>query len=281
MEILPADQFTLEQLTEAYNQTRVDYIVPMPMNVDTLREYNRVYDIDLSASRVALYEGEMIGLGMTGFRPERSWITRLGVLPTGRKHGVGQKLMDSMLDVSRERAIPVSWLEVIKGNEPAHRLFQRMGFVETRELLVTRRPPTRRQDNAVFNPAELLHLRTHNQGVALEFLNQREGWPAWTNQTESLTHVPNLTLIEIQLKDGSVGWVSYHASLLRLTRIIVDVLVGDPVEVTTAVLHTLHRLHPTQDALAENIPADDPKWPGFQKMGYFETFRRIEMVKHF
>ena len=281
MEILPADQFTVEQLTEAYNQTRVDYIVPMPMNVDTLREYNRVYDIDLLASPVALHEGEMIGLGMAGFRAGRSWITRLGVLPSGRKHGVGQKLMEYMLELSREREVPVSWLEVIKGNEPAHRLFQRMGFVETRELLVTRRPPTRRQDNMVFNPAELLHLRTHNQSVALEFLNQREDWPAWTNQTESLAHVPNLNLIEIQLKDGSVGWVAYHASLLRLTRIIVDVLVGDPVEVTTAVLHTLHRLHPTQDALAENIPADDPKWPGFQKMGYFETFRRIEMVKHF
>lgn len=281
MEILPADQFTLEQLTEAYNQTRVDYIVPMPMNVDTLREYNRVYDIDLSASCVAVHEGEIIGLGMTGFRSQRSWITRLGVLPTGRKHGVGHKLMDSMLNASQARNIPVVWLEVIKGNEPAHRLFQRMGFVETRELLVTRRPPTRRLENTVFNPAELLHLRTHNQEVALEFLHQRQDWPAWTNQTESLTHVPNLTLIEIQLKDGSVGWVSYHASLLRLTRIIVDVLVGDPVEVTTAVLHTLHRLHPTQDALAENISADDPKWLGFQKMGYFETFRRVEMVKHF
>lgn len=281
MEILSADQFTLEQLTEAYNQTRVDYIVPMPMNVDTLREYNRVYDIDLSGSSVALHEGEIIGLGMLGRREERSWITRLGVLPSGRKHGVGRALMNFMLDKSQEWGVPFAWLEVIKGNEPAHKLFQRMGFTDTRELLVTRRPPTRNQESMVFDPRDLLHLRTHNQDVALEFLQQRPEWPAWTNQTESLANVPNLTLIEIQLKDGSVGWVSYHASLLRLTRIIVGVLVGDPVETTTAVLHTLHRLHPTQDALAENIPADDPKWPGFQKMGYFETFRRVEMVKEF
>lgn len=279
MDILPAEQFTLEQLTEAYNQTRVDYIVPMPMNVNTLREYNRVYDISLTASCVACDEEGILGLGMMGFREQRSWITRLGVLPTGRKHGLGRTLMTFMLDESEKRGIPVCWLEVIKGNEPAHRLFRKMGFVETRELLVTRRPPSRHQDNRIFNPQDLLHLRTHNQAVALEFLQQRQEWPAWTNQTESMAHVPNLTVIEIQLKDGSVGWVSYHASLLRLTRIIVDVLVGDPVEVTTAVLHTLHRLHPTQDALAENIPADDPKWPGFQKMGYFETFRRIEMVR--
>lgn len=279
MDILSAEQFTLEQLTEAYNQTRVDYIVPMPMNVDTLREYNRVYDISLQASCVARDEEGILGLGMMGFREQRSWITRLGVLPTGRKHGLGRALMSFMLDESAKRDIPICWLEVIKGNEPAHRLFQKMGFVETRELLVTRRPPSRQPNTHIFDPQDLLHLRTHNQTAALEFLGQRQEWPAWTNQTESMANVPNLTLIEIQLKDGSVGWVSYHASLLRLTRIVVGVLVGDPVEVTTAVLHTLHRLHPTQDALAENIPADDPKWPGFQKMGYFETFRRIEMVR--
>ena len=281
MEILPADQFTLQQLTEAYNQTRVDYIVPMPMNVDTLREYIQVYDIDMHGSCVAVHENEVLGLGLLGLREQRSWITRLGVLPVGRKHGVGQALMTYMFTESERQCVLTCWLEVIKGNEPAHRLFLRNGFTETRELLVTRRPPTRRQDNAVFNPQDLLHLRTHNQDVALEFLRLRQEWPAWTNQTESMANVPNIALIEIQLKDGSMGWVAYHASLLRLTRIIVDVLVGDPVEITTAVLHTLHRLHPTQDALAENIAADDPKWSGFQKMGYFETFRRIEMVKHF
>ncbi len=31
-ELVPASAYTVEALTEAYNQTRVDYIVPMPMN---------------------------------------------------------------------------------------------------------------------------------------------------------------------------------------------------------------------------------------------------------
>jgi hypothetical protein len=30
IELVPASQFTLDELTAAYNQTRVDYIVPMP-----------------------------------------------------------------------------------------------------------------------------------------------------------------------------------------------------------------------------------------------------------
>ena len=33
LNLIPVSAFSYEELTEAYNQTRVDYIVPMPMNV--------------------------------------------------------------------------------------------------------------------------------------------------------------------------------------------------------------------------------------------------------
>ena len=39
VEIIPADRYTIEELTDLYNQTRVDYLVPMPMNADRLGEY--------------------------------------------------------------------------------------------------------------------------------------------------------------------------------------------------------------------------------------------------
>ena len=37
--IIPASQFTTEELTDFYNETRVDYLVPMPMSVDVMAEY--------------------------------------------------------------------------------------------------------------------------------------------------------------------------------------------------------------------------------------------------
>ena len=39
MILLPASDFTLDELTKAYNQTRTDYLIPMPMNPDRLNEY--------------------------------------------------------------------------------------------------------------------------------------------------------------------------------------------------------------------------------------------------
>src|SRR5512133_358415 len=139
--LLRASQFTIEELTGAYNQTRVDYMVPMPMNAARLAAYVKNYDIDMERSWVAMDGSDMLGLAMLGVRSGRSWITRLGVLPVRRRHGTGEALVRALLDGTRELGRPLSILEVIKGNIPAHQLFLKVGFHETRELTVLRRPP--------------------------------------------------------------------------------------------------------------------------------------------
>jgi hypothetical protein len=48
--------------------------------------------------------------------------------------------------------------------------------------------------------------------------------------------------------------------------------------VTEAILTVLHQRHKRQDSIAENL-CEDEKWLGFQKAGYFDSFRRIEMKR--
>ncbi|HQA69884.1 MAG TPA: hypothetical protein PK801_16280, partial [Aggregatilineales bacterium] len=71
MELIPASKFSLEQLVEVYNDTRADYLIPMPMTLEHLREYVRVYDIDLSMSVVAAEGKRLIGVCMVGLRGSR------------------------------------------------------------------------------------------------------------------------------------------------------------------------------------------------------------------
>ena len=61
-----AAHFTVQQLTDIYNQTRVDYLVPMPMNVAKMKEYIQVYDVDLAQSAVAVSGSTPLGLGLLG-----------------------------------------------------------------------------------------------------------------------------------------------------------------------------------------------------------------------
>ena len=39
IKLIPASEFSIEQLAAIYNQTRVDYMVPMPMNAARLADY--------------------------------------------------------------------------------------------------------------------------------------------------------------------------------------------------------------------------------------------------
>lgn len=282
MDLFRASDFSLQQLTDAYNQTRVDYIVPMPMNVARLKEYIDIYDVDLEASWVAM-DGKIIyGLGMLGIRDCRAWITRVGVLPIGRRQGTGRAIVNRLLKSAERRKCGQVWIEVIAGNIPAQQLFLTGGFEITRELLVARRAPTGAppspgrgaqrcsdMDLAELDNARLLHR-----------LRQREERPNWLNETESFRQIEELKGLSVSLAGGGRGWVAYQSGAYQLSHIVVEVQEGDSAEVTSSVLHALHKRHSTQDAVMENLPADSPCWPGFLSEGYFEVFRRLEMVKH-
>ncbi len=275
MELIPADRFSFRQLTEAYNQTRVDYLVPMPMNEARLREYVYAYDVALAASCVAMRHKTTLGLGMLGLRPQRGWVTRLGVLPSGRRQGIGQTILEALLDAAARHQCREVWLEVIKGNEPAYQLFSKFGFTETRELIVARRAPGTEARRMVDMGVRRVTNLNHEEALIL--LAQPRERPNWLNEIETMSNLRNLSALLVEMNNGGRGWVTYHAGLLQLTRIVVEVVAGDPAEVTGPVLNVLHRLYKRQDAIVENI-FEDALWSGYQAAGYFDAFHRIEMM---
>jgi hypothetical protein len=81
----------------------------------------------------------------------------------------------------------------------------------------------------------------------------------------------NLSALLVELNNGGRGWVTYHAGLLQLTRIVVEVVAGDTAEVTATILHVFHRRHKRQDAIAENV-LDDEMWQGYQQPAILMPF---------
>jgi ribosomal protein S18 acetylase RimI-like enzyme len=278
LRLLPASQFSWEELTQAYNQTRVDYIVPMPMNVARLREYVRIYDVNMEASAVAMEGSQILGLAMLGVRPERCWATRLGVLPVTRRHHVGQALMEYLIEQATRLGAKSMLLEVIQGNEPAHRLFKKLGFCEVRELLILRRPPglpTCEWGKVLLPMPYTAHAMDHQH--AIDLLRRYHGVPSWLNEARSLENAGNIAGLQVELKHGGRGWVVYQNTVFQLGRLMMQTEAGDPREVGQALLHALHTRHPAQDTNTENISHDDPHLPAMQDLGYLESFRRIEM----
>ncbi|HOU13972.1 MAG TPA: GNAT family N-acetyltransferase [Anaerolineae bacterium] len=268
-----ASEFTIEELVHAYNQTRVDYIVPMLMNARRLNEYIHNYDVKLEYSAVAMSDSQILGLSLLGVRPGRCWSTRLGVLPVKRRHGTGEALMRDNIRMARALGAKHVILEVIKDNEPAHKLFEKLGFREVRVLLILRRPPHRLKEDEDVG----YHVTFLGADDAVELLARRRSTPSWLDETPSLINAGNLAALQVELADGGWGWLVYQNTTFQLGRLVLQTEAGHPREVARALVHALHQVHPIKDTNTENLPLDDPHLPGLLDMGYLESFRRIEM----
>ena len=273
LNLIPASKYTIEQLTEAYNHTRVDYMVAMPMNAARLQEYVDIYHIDLDKSLVAKENGVIIGLGMLGLRENRSWITRLGLVADQRGKGAGQAIVEGLLANSDALAIEKNMLEVIKGNTPAHQLFLKLGFEYLRDLVILRRAPAQVPDTSV--PAVELDPDT-----CLAKIEERSGKIAWTNQSETMREIQGLQGFQLEMPGGGSGWMVYLQTNLNLSRLMYGTKGPDPLHTMKALLGYLHAKYPNTDTYTQNIPADEPHLPAFEAFGYIETFRRVEMVRY-
>jgi ribosomal protein S18 acetylase RimI-like enzyme len=272
IEIIAASRFTVQELVELYNQTRVDYLVPMPMNVERLAEYIHSFDVDLNSSYVARNEdGQVLGLSMLGIRPPLAWITRLGVLPAIRRSGAGSALMDAMLSRAQTLGMDETHLEVIKNNAPAHALFLNKGFREVDEYLVLRRAP-----HPVSKPAQCCATWLDRE-TALEALETYPQHLTWITAFDSLRNVPDVSGIKVELENGSTGWLVFRCHKFSLSHLIFHTVQGQPVEMAIQLLLHLYSRYPLHDTYAENIHVEDPHLPALYAIGYFDNFRRIEM----
>jgi len=272
IELIPAEKFTIQELTDLYNQTRVDYLVPMPMNVERLAGYIHDFDVDLARSAVARAgDGQVLGLGMLGVREERAWITRLGVIPNIRRSGAGEALMDFMLEKADALHMDQTHLEVIKNNQPAHRLFLKKGFLESDEYLVMRRAP-----RAITGP-EAGKVTWLDRDEALETLQSYPKHLTWINAFDSMLNARDVNGIRICLSNGDSGWLVFRSQKFFFSHLVMHTQQGDPVEVGAQLLRHLYFNNPRKDTYAENILKGDPHLPAFKALAFFENFSRIEM----
>jgi ribosomal protein S18 acetylase RimI-like enzyme len=278
LSIVPCSRYTSSALSDLYNRTRIDYIVPMPMNARRLDEYVRDYDVNLDASVVVENsEGERLGIGMLGLRGERAWITRLGIAPEQRGNKLGQLVMQSLLTQAQHRGARQVQLEVIQGNLPAYKLFCKLGFENVRELLVLNRPP-HKPDLAAASTIDITALSPIEVAACLKA--RAYSVASWLDEAQSLLNTTDLVGYRAVCEDRS-GWIICKQTRLQLSHFVLDVAPDCSPEITRALIDTVHRLHPTQDAKYENLPADSPYLPALQASGYIEVFRRIEMVRSF
>lgn len=136
MELVPAAALDRARLAALFTAGYERYLIPVDVDEAALGFMVDASSLDLDRSRVALVEGEPAGFALLGVRGDRGWIGGLGVVASARRAGLGLALMEAVLAEARAAGLGEVSLEVLEGNVPALRLYERLGFVPVRMLEV-------------------------------------------------------------------------------------------------------------------------------------------------
>jgi len=135
LDIKPASDYPLPDLTQLLNLSFENYLVPITFNLSQFLTMIRKDSVDLSASRVLLADDQPAGIALIARRGWTSRLAAMGILQSQRGKGIGSWFMDKLIQEARERNDYDMVLEVIEQNEYAVRLYQKCGFRSVRRLI--------------------------------------------------------------------------------------------------------------------------------------------------
>ncbi|HEX8401117.1 MAG TPA: GNAT family N-acetyltransferase [Allosphingosinicella sp.] len=137
----PADDADLPFLSQVYASTRVEELAPTGWPDGVKQQFlehqfgaqHRHYRQQYPAAEwlIILWSGEAIGRFYLEEWPDQFRIIDIALLPHARGQGVGTAILADMVAAARKAGKSVS-IHVEKNN-PAMRLYQRLGFVQTDE----------------------------------------------------------------------------------------------------------------------------------------------------
>ncbi len=130
----PASRWSYAELAEIFNAAYEGYFTPFALDEAAFRFMSTTWDDDLDASRVALVDGEPAGICKLAVRGDRGWIAGNGVTTPHRGTGVGKALMRGVLEEAARLGLREVSLEVLVQNQPAIRLYEKLGFRTVRDL---------------------------------------------------------------------------------------------------------------------------------------------------
>lgn len=277
VELVPAADLDLNELTAVLNAGYADYFVPAHRSTAQVASSMRAWDIDLAGSTVARCAGDAVGVALLGVRGTRGWIGGMAVVPAWRRQGIGRRLMKHVQALARTQGLDTLDLEVLTRNTPALTLYLELGFTIQRELLVWQRSA---EQGALPDP----YRKPQPADPAWAVANSPT-WhntpPCWQRDAVSLRHLAG-DVRAVQVVDGDGASQAY--CLYRLAENdqlrLLDVGAAPGASVRSAgreLLQGLHLRHLGMTATLVNEPVDSAWNPVFAALGYYVIERQHEM----
>ncbi|NDJ87518.1 MAG: GNAT family N-acetyltransferase [Chloroflexi bacterium] len=277
--LYPADEVDFKAFIHAFNAAYHDYYVPIVLNQTSLRALIRRDSIDLSASVAAVDGDRVVGTSLLAIRGLQGWIGGVGVVPAYRRQGIARQMMQYLLDIGRQRQLAKIRLEVVERNAAAYALYQKLGFVVQRRLLMLERPPTR------VTPNEDYSVSSCNTFEALQYYDVFHVQPnPWQRSSQALHDLAaNLTGWLVAHKTMSemvvayaIGW--YTDDRAHFLDVASNPDFSQQAEAIAALFASIHHDLPGATGHIVNLAEDNIAQVPLQALGYRETLAQYEML---
>lgn len=261
-------------LAELFTLVYTGYAMPVHMDAPTMRFMRVAFGYDLAASRVLRDGGAAVAIALLSRRGDRGWIGGMGVAPSHRGRGLGEVVMREALAAARAVGVTRVGLEVLVQNEPAFRIYERLGFRTVRELDVWGFPAP---EPAAGGPAAETAGLDEAQAFIREHRRAPEPWQRADGTLAALL-ADGMVFEGVLARRGrrTVGAMvcraAGRASVMQLAT-----LPGESAAATHALLAALRRDDAPQGVRWLNLPEDDPAAEVVRALGATREARQHEM----
>lgn len=208
-----------EKFLEAFS----DYALPFHLSEAQFKNHIILNAVDLNSS-VGCFDGDqLVGLTLNGFGKwdgiSTVYDAGTGVVPHYRRRGISEAIFNMMLPVLKARGYQQCLLEVITTNDPAVRLYEKLGFQIVRELLLLQADEQLRLEH----PLTDIEIRDLSKPDTKLFETFWDGKPSWQNSNDAVRRSMKVRKILGAFVDGScVGYVTYSAGFGRVSQFAVN-----------------------------------------------------------
>nr|WP_262905247.1 GNAT family N-acetyltransferase [Hymenobacter nitidus] len=172
------------------NRSFEEYFVPLVFTPETFERRFRSEHLDAQASKLWFRGEQLVGLVLIARRGYTSRVAAMGLVIEARGKRYGQQMLQTALDEAQARGDRSMLLEVFVPNERARKLYERLGFVNTRELFTFRRVPAPAEHAAQLteiDPREVAHLVAREGTANLPWMFSAESLMAASAPTQAFS----------------------------------------------------------------------------------------------
>ncbi len=265
------------QIAVAINQSFSDYIVPFQLNAEQLQYKIIQEDVNLDLSVGVFDNDALVGLMLHGLRKNNdnlvAYNAATGVIPTYRGKGLVGKMYDFLVPKLQELQVQKMVLEVIEGNEPAIKAYEKMGYNISRKLVCF--SGTANVDEA-HKEISIKEASAFQWNKWLSFCDIQ---PSWQNAIQSVENSKTICkVLEAYLDDELVGYLIYNPNSKKVHQFAVSPSNRQKGIATALFSHLQQSLN--GEIYVYNIDASSQACTSFLKeLGLKEKVNQLEMER--